>query len=71
MRKEPSLNGVVLKRFLRGLGAVVLAFLAAWVVSDDALGLVPDQYDALVIAIVAPSLLALEKWLRDGGDATS
>lgn len=60
---------VILKRALRGLGAVVLGFAAAWVVSDDALALVPDAYDMLVVAIVAPTLLALEKWIRDGGDA--
>lgn len=65
------MNSIILKRFARGLGAVVLSFLAVWVVGDDALGLVPDQYDPLVVAIVAPALLALEKFLRDGGDAAA
>lgn len=65
------MNAIILKRFLRGLGAVVLGFLAAFVVSEDVLGLVPDEYDALVVAVVAPVFLALEKFLRDGGDAGS
>lgn len=63
------MNSIILKRFLRGLGAVVLGFLAAFLVSDDVLGLVPDEYDSLVLLVVAPALLALEKFLRDGGDA--
>lgn len=63
------MNSIILKRFLRGLGAVLLGFLAAFVVSDDALGLIPDQYDMLVVVVIAPALLALEKFLRDGGDA--
>ena len=65
------MNAIILKRFLRGLGAVVLGFLAAFVVSEDVLGLVPDEYDTLVVAVFAPALLALEKFLRDGGDAGS
>lgn len=60
---------VILLRGLRSLGAVVLGFLAAWVVGPDALELVPDAYDNYVVVIVAPVLLALEKLIRDGGDA--
>lgn len=65
------MNKVILLRFVRALVAVVLGFLAAWVVSDDALSIIPDQFDALVVAIVAPALLAIEKLVRDGGDANA
>jgi hypothetical protein len=65
------MNKVILYRALRALGAVLLSFAASWVVGDDALSIVPDAYDALVIALVAPALLALEKFVRDGGDAES
>lgn len=61
----------ILLRAVRGLGAVLLSFLAAWLVSPDALALIPASYEALVVAVVAPALLALEKLLRDGGDPNS
>lgn len=61
------MNKTIALRFARGLGAVVLGFLASFIVGDDVLGLVPDTYDPLVIGVVAPALLALEKFLRDGG----
>lgn len=54
----------VLRRFARGLAAVVVAFVATTVVSEEFLGLVPDQYDFLVTGIVAPLLLAADKALR-------
>ena len=63
------MNGVILKRFLRGLGAVLLGFFAAWLVGPDALSLLGEQGQVLVTTVVAPALLALEKLLRDGGDA--
>lgn len=61
----------ILFRFLRALGAVVVAFLASFAMSEDFLGLVPNEYDNVVVLFVAPALLALEKFLRDGGDARS
>lgn len=60
---------VVLMRFVRGVAAVVVASTAAWVVGPEALELVPDPYDWVVVGVGAPALLAVEKWLRDGGDA--
>lgn len=65
------MNKVIALRFLRALGAMVLGFLATWLVGPDALSLVPDTYQPLIIIIVAPALLALEKFLRDGGDAAA
>ena len=65
------MNKVILMRFLRGLAAVVVAFLAAFAVSEGFLDIVPDAYDNLVVIFLAPALLALEKFLRDGGDAQS
>jgi hypothetical protein len=65
------MNKVILLRFARGLGAVLLAGLAAYIVSDDVLSVVPDQYDFVVVSIVAPALLALDKLIRDGGDANA
>jgi hypothetical protein len=64
-----STKKTILLRAVRSLAAVVLGFVAAWVVGPDALSLVPDAYDPLVVAAVAPALLALEKFVRDGGDA--
>lgn len=60
---------VVLLRFLRGLAAVALASVAAFITGPEFLGLVPDEYDSLIVVFLAPTLLALEKYLRDGGDA--
>lgn len=65
------MNKVILMRFLRGLGAVLLGFLAAWVVGPDALAVIPSAYQPIVLTVVAPALLALEKLLRDGGDANA
>jgi hypothetical protein len=62
---------VVLMRFLRGLGALLVASAAAFIVGPEFLGIVPDQFDFLVVMVGAPALLALEKFLRDGGDAAS
>lgn len=58
----------VLLRFVRGVGGVAVAFSASYVVSEDVLGLVPDQYDWLFIGVLAPALIALEKYLRYGSD---
>ncbi len=63
------MNKVIVMRFLRGLGAVLLAFLAAWLVGPDAADLIPEDLQVLLVTVVAPALLALEKLLRDGGDA--
>ncbi len=65
------MNKVIVMRFLRGLGAVLLAFLAAWLVGPDAADLIPENMQILLVTVVAPALLALEKLLRDGGDAPS
>lgn len=64
-----SRRRVILLRFARSIGAVIVAASAAWVVGPEALELVPDRFDELVVLIGAPALLALEKYLRDGGDA--
>lgn len=58
---------VVLLRFVRGVAAVAVASAATFVVGDEFLGIVPDAYDFLVVGIGAPALLALEKFIRDGG----
>lgn len=60
---------VILLRALRGAAAVAVASLAAWATGPEALSLIPAGYQFLVVGAVAPALLALEKWLRDGGDA--
>jgi hypothetical protein len=65
------MNKVILLRAVRGLAAVALGFLAAFIVSPDVLNLIPDAYDNLVVLIVAPALLAIDKLLRDGGDANA
>ena len=62
---------VILLRFARAAGAMVLASAAVFVAGPEFLGIVPDDYDWVVIGFVAPALLALEKFLRDGGDAQS
>lgn len=69
MWKESTLNKVIALRFLRGLGAVLVAFVVAWLAGPDAIALIPSAYYAVVVAAVTPVLLALEKYLRDGGDA--
>jgi hypothetical protein len=61
---------VIVFRFLRGVAALVVASAAAFIVGPEFLGIVPDSYDFLVIGIGAPAFLALEKFLRDGGDAS-
>jgi hypothetical protein len=48
----------------KALGAIVVGFVASWVVSPDVLAIVPNPYDVLVTAVVAPGLLALDKALR-------
>lgn len=62
---------VILMRFARGVAAMGVAAAAAFVVGDDFLSIVPDDYDWMVVGIGAPALLAVDKWLRDGGDAAS
>lgn len=62
---------VILLRFVRGVAAVAVASAAAFVVGPDFLSIVPDKYDFLIPITLAPALLALEKWLRDGGDANA
>lgn len=58
----------VVLRFVRGTAALVVAALAAWVVSPDVLDIVPDAYDWIVVGVVAPGLLAIDKALRYGSD---
>jgi hypothetical protein len=62
---------VILLRFARSAAAVAVSAVAAWIVGPEGLELIPDQFDELVVLIGAPALLALEKQLRDGGDARS
>lgn len=59
---------VIAMRFVRGVAAFAVASAATIIVGGEFLEIVPDQYDWTVIGIVAPALLAIEKWLRDGGD---
>ena len=66
-----SSRKTILLRFLRSLAALIVASTAAWVVGPDALSLVPAGYQFIVTGVLAPALLALEKWIRDGGDANS
>lgn len=54
-------------RFARSLAALVVASVAAFAVGEDFLSIVPDDYDQFVVLFLAPALLALEKFLRDGG----
>lgn len=61
----------ILLRFARSLAAVVVGTTAAWVIGPDALSLIPAGYQFIVVGVVSPALLALEKFLRDGGDANS
>lgn len=66
-----ALNKVILLRFARGVAAVAVASAAAFVLSSDFLDMVPDSADFIVVMVVAPALLALEKFLRDGGDMSA
>lgn len=65
------MNKVIVLRFARALAAVLVGFLATWVVGDDALSLVPDNLEPVFLAVVVPLLLAAEKFFRDGGDANA
>lgn len=62
---------VIVMRFVRASVATFIAGAAVFVAGPEFLGIVPDDYDWAVVGIVAPLLLALEKYLRDGGDARS
>lgn len=61
----------ILLRFARGLGAIVAASVAAFVIGPEFLAIIPDEYDNYVVIFLAPLILAVEKFLRDGGDATA
>lgn len=65
------MNKVILLRAARSLGAVLVGSAAAWVVGPEALALIPAGYQFLVVGALAPALLALEKYIRDGGDASA
>lgn len=60
---------VILLRFVRSAAAVAVSAVGAWLVGPEGLALIPDQFDEIVVLVGAPALLALEKYLRDGGDA--
>ncbi len=64
-----SKTKTVLLRFVRSLAALVVAAVATWVVSPSALDLVPTQYQSFVFLLVAPALVALDKYLRYGSDS--
>jgi len=59
---------VVLMRFARTLGAVLVASLAAYLVGPDAADVVPKEWLPFVVAVVAPTLTAAEKALRTPSD---
>lgn len=62
-------NRTVIARFLRSLGAVVTSFAAAWVVGPDVMGVVDNPLiQSFLVAVVAPTLLAANKYLRFGDD---
>jgi hypothetical protein len=65
------MNKVILLRFARALAAVVIGFAATWIVSEDALSVIPDSYEPIFLAVVVPLLIAAEKFFRDGGDASA
>lgn len=54
----------VLVRAAKGLGAVVVGFLVAWLAGPDVTELIGSDNQALVVAVVTPLLLAAEKWLK-------
>ena len=58
----------VILRGIRSAAAVAVASLAAYVTGPEVTALIPAGYQFLVVGAVVPSLLALEKWLRYGGD---
>lgn len=60
---------VIAMRFVRGVAAFAAASAAAYVIEPAVIDAVPAEARWAVIGIVAPALLAIEKWLRDGGDA--
>lgn len=66
-----SNSKTIVLRFARATAAVAIASVAAFVVTSDFLSIVPDSYDFLIVGVVAPAILAAEKWLRDGGDAVA
>lgn len=55
-------------RFARVLAATVVALVAAWVVSPEVLNLVPESYRFIVVSIIAPLLVSLDKYLRVAPD---
>jgi len=60
----------VLKRFARTLGATVLSVVAVWMVGPDALDLVDNPaYQAIIVGVLAPMLVAAEKSLRYGEES--
>jgi hypothetical protein len=59
----------VVLRFVRSMAALVIAAAATWVLSPDALNVIPDDYEWVVFLLLAPALQALNKWLRYGDDS--
>ena len=60
-------RATVLKRFARTLGATILSVIAAWAVGPEALDMVDNAAaQALIVGVLAPMIVAVEKSLRFG-----
>lgn len=59
----------VLLRLVRTLAATLAGLLAAWLSGPEALGLISDPASqSFVVAVVVPTLVAIDKMLRYGSD---
>lgn len=58
----------ILLRALRSFAAVLIASLAGWLAGPEAASIVPAGYQFIVTGLLIPTLLAVEKWFRYGGD---
>lgn len=59
----------VLMRGLRSLAAVVVAGIAGWLVGPEAVDVVGAQTQGILVAVLVPALLMLDKYLRYGADS--
>lgn len=50
------------RRGLKGLVAVIVGFAAAWAAGPEAVDIVGKEAQAFIVAVVVPSLLALNKY---------